>query len=118
MNGYNLIFFLVILYLFLVVFVYSGFSLLVVSEHWLVVVWSILGKFGSSGGFVLIYQQGCEVFPTVLRSTGLGFMSLIGSAVNAGVPQLVFWVSVIPSTLVQIVHFSSKFHIFSYIISG
>ncbi|CAG0924710.1 unnamed protein product, partial [Notodromas monacha] len=59
-------------------------------EHWLVVVWSILGKFGSSGGFVLIYQQGCEIFPTVLRSTGLGFMSLVGAAVNTGVPQLVF----------------------------
>jgi hypothetical protein len=67
------------------------------TEHWLVVVWSILGKFGSSGGFVLIYQQGCEVFPTVLRSTGLGFMSLVGAAVNAGVPQLVFWVSFVPA---------------------
>jgi hypothetical protein len=62
--------------------------------HWLGIVFSIVGKFGNAGGFVLVYQQGCEMFPTVLRSTGLGLMTLVGMSFSAFLPQIIYWVRI------------------------
>ena len=37
-----------------------------------------LGKFGITGVFAIIYLHAAELFPTVLRSTGLGTASICG----------------------------------------
>ena len=38
---------------------------------------SLVGKFGASAGFAVIYVYSAELFPTVMRNSGIGFCSLM-----------------------------------------
>lgn len=48
---------------------------------WLTTVLSLAGKFGASAGFAVIYIYSAELFPTVMRTSGIGicsFMARVG----------------------------------------
>ncbi|CAG0883611.1 unnamed protein product [Darwinula stevensoni] len=57
---------------------------------WCRILWAVVGKFGASGGFLVVYQQEIEVFPTVLRNTGLAFVSIVSTTICIGVPYLIY----------------------------
>jgi len=38
---------------------------------------SLIGKFGASAGFSIVYLYSAELYPTILRSTSLGTCSLV-----------------------------------------
>jgi len=38
---------------------------------------SLVGKFGASAGFSIVYLYSAELYPTILRSTSLGACSLV-----------------------------------------
>ncbi|KAK3778755.1 hypothetical protein RRG08_013026 [Elysia crispata] len=44
--------------------------------QWVTVALSLVGKFGGSAGFVVIYLYTAEIFPTVMRNSGMGLCSL------------------------------------------
>ncbi|BFZ09185.1 hypothetical protein BsWGS_12224 [Bradybaena similaris] len=54
--------------LFPVIFGHSGLS-------WITLVLSLVGKFGASAGFAVIYIFTAELFPTVMRNSGIGLSS-------------------------------------------
>ncbi|RUS86172.1 hypothetical protein EGW08_006066 [Elysia chlorotica] len=43
---------------------------------WITLVLSLVGKFGASAGFAVIYVYSAELFPTVMRNSGMGLCSL------------------------------------------
>ena len=63
------------------------------SQKLLITIFSLLGKFGIAASYMIIYQQSAELFPTTLRSQGMGISCTIGSAMAIGVPYITFLVS-------------------------
>ena len=56
------------------------------------VVVAMVGKLGSSAGFILVYIYSSELFPTIVRSAGLGMSSAfarVGGIVASYVQQWV-----------------------------
>ncbi|KAL8575563.1 hypothetical protein ACOMHN_059627 [Nucella lapillus] len=46
------------------------------SETWVTITLSMIGKFGSSAAFAIIYVFSAELFPTLVRNSGMGASSL------------------------------------------
>jgi len=65
------------------------------SQKILVSIMSLLGKFGTAASYMIIYQQSAELYPTSLRSEGIGISSTIGSAMGIVVPYVTYLVSLI-----------------------
>lgn len=42
---------------------------------WVTVMMSLIGKFGASAAFAIIYVYSAELFPTVMRNSGMGLSS-------------------------------------------
>lgn len=54
---------------------------------------SLVGKVGSSAAFATIFLYSAELFPTVIRNTGLGvanFCARTGGMIAPYIPDLVF----------------------------
>ncbi|XP_054714288.1 organic cation transporter protein-like [Uloborus diversus] len=57
------------------------------------VICSLIGKFFAAGTFMATYQQSSELYPTVVRSLGMGMSSTVAFVATLIVPYLV-WLSV------------------------
>ncbi|XP_067674156.1 organic cation transporter protein-like [Haliotis asinina] len=61
------------------------------SSDWVTVVLAMLGKLGASGTFATVYVYTAELFPTVIRNSGLGvssFFARIGGMVSPYIADL------------------------------
>lgn len=58
------------------------------------VICSMLGKFFAAGTFMATYQQSSELYPTVVRSLGMGMSSTVAMVATLIVPYLIYLVSV------------------------
>ncbi|CAG2100752.1 unnamed protein product [Medioppia subpectinata] len=72
-----------------------GFSLCVPvlidpSQKTLITIMSLLGKGGTAASYMIIFQQAAEIFPTTLRSEGMGICSTISSGVAIIIPQITY----------------------------
>ncbi|KAG8183926.1 hypothetical protein JTE90_029030 [Oedothorax gibbosus] len=54
------------------------------------VVCSMLGKFFAAGTFMATYQQSSELYPTVVRSIGMGMSSTVAMVATLIVPYLIY----------------------------
>ena len=58
---------------------------------------AMLGKFGVSGGYALIYIMSAELFPTVIRQSALGSCAILenlGAIIAPYIADLVSWKAV------------------------
>ncbi|XP_046542550.1 organic cation transporter protein-like [Haliotis rubra] len=46
------------------------------SHTWITVTLAMVGKFGASAAFAVLYVFSCEIFPTVVRQSGIGVCSI------------------------------------------
>lgn len=72
----------------------SGASCLLTApgDNWpvaLIIILAVLAKFGISSGYDVIYQLAGELYPTVVRGTGIGFCSIVGETFNIIMPYIV-----------------------------
>lgn len=51
---------------------------------------SMLGKFCSAAAFMATYQQSSELYPTVVRSLGMGMSSTVSMTISLAVPYLIY----------------------------
>ncbi|CAG2172216.1 unnamed protein product [Oppiella nova] len=58
------------------------------SQKTLITILSLLGKGGTAASYMIIFQQSAEIFPTTLRSEGMGICSTISSGVAIVVPHI------------------------------
>lgn len=60
-------------------------------EEWsmVAVVSSFIGKFGASASFMAVYQQGSELYPTVIRALGMGLSGTVGCLALIIMPYVV-----------------------------
>lgn len=56
--------------------------------NWLSIVLALIGKFGASAAFGIIYVFSAELFPTVIRNNGIGLSSMIGHAGGVVAPYI------------------------------
>ncbi len=59
------------------------------SYRWLITVLTVFGRSNISAAFSLIYVYSVEIFPTVLRSSGLGMCSMCSRIGGILAPQLI-----------------------------
>ena len=69
-------------------------SLLDPSKTILITIFSMLGKLGSGGSSAIIFQQSAEIFPTTLRSQGMGICTVVSSLGIIGVPYITYLVNI------------------------
>ena len=50
---------------------------------------AVLGKYGASATFAIVYQYGAELFPTDLRNSGIGMASAAGRVGSIIAPFIV-----------------------------
>ncbi|XP_076466934.1 organic cation transporter protein-like isoform X2 [Babylonia areolata] len=65
-------------------------------EEWITITLSMIGKFGISAAFAIIYVFSAELFPTLVRNSGMGSSSLmarIGGIASPYVADLGYFVS-------------------------
>nr|KAI8758146.1 organic cation transporter protein-like [Biomphalaria glabrata] len=55
---------------------------------WLTIVLCLIGKFGASAAFAVIYIYTVELFPTVMRNSGLGASSLVANIGGVFAPYI------------------------------
>ena len=53
---------------------------------------TLMGKFCTTIGFMIVYQQAAEIYPTSIRNQGMGVGSMASSVVGIAMPHLVFTV--------------------------
>lgn len=56
------------------------------------IICSMLGKYCAAAAFMATYQQGSELYPTVLRSLGMGMSCTIAMVVSLIIPYLIYLV--------------------------
>ncbi|GIY07147.1 organic cation transporter protein, partial [Caerostris extrusa] len=54
------------------------------------IVCSLIGKFGASAAFMAVYQQSSELYPTTVRSIGMGMSGTFAGVANIVIPYVVF----------------------------
>ncbi|GFQ97054.1 organic cation transporter 1, partial [Trichonephila clavata] len=54
------------------------------------IVCSLIGKFGASAAFMAVYQQSSELYPTTIRSIGMGMSGTFAGVANIIVSYVVF----------------------------
>ncbi len=59
------------------------------SYRWLITVLAVFGRSYISAAYSLIYVYSVEIFPTVLRSSGLGMCSMCSRVGGILAPQLI-----------------------------
>ena len=69
-------------------------SLLDPSRKKLITILSLLGKGGTATSYMIIFQQAVEIFPTTLRSEGMGLCCTVGSIVSIFVPYISYLVRI------------------------
>ena len=57
-------------------------------SEWINQVLSLTGKFGASAGFAVIYIYSAEIFPTVMRNSGLGMSSFFARIGGVAAPYI------------------------------
>ncbi|GFS37740.1 organic cation transporter protein [Trichonephila inaurata madagascariensis] len=62
------------------------------------IVCSLIGKFGASAAFMAVYQQSSELYPTTIRSIGMGMSGTFAGVANIIVPYVVFLFMTPPAT--------------------
>ena len=60
-----------------------------------ILVLSLIGKFGATGAFAIVYVYGSELFPTVYRAIGIGTCSMCGKVGGVLAPLIASLVRVI-----------------------
>jgi len=65
------------------------------SRKALITLMSLLAKFLTAASYMIIYIQSAELYPTTLRSQGMGISTTIGAAVGIVVPYITYLVSLI-----------------------
>ncbi|XP_076800001.1 solute carrier family 22 member 16-like [Clavelina lepadiformis] len=66
------------------------------------VAFAFVGKFGISGSFAVIYNLTCELYPTVVRSNGLGIGSMASRVGGISAPFIILlqeYISWLPNTI-------------------
>ncbi|XP_054169097.1 carcinine transporter-like [Oppia nitens] len=58
------------------------------SHKILITILSMIGKSGTAASYMIIFQQSAEVFPTTLRSEGMGICSTVSSFAGIGIPYI------------------------------
>ncbi|XP_052242461.1 organic cation transporter protein-like [Dreissena polymorpha] len=59
------------------------------NQHWITVMLANIGKFGISAAFGIIYVWTAELFPTVVRSSGVGSSTMMGRVGSMLCPYIV-----------------------------
>uniref|UniRef100_A0A2L2YNP7 Organic cation transporter 1 n=1 Tax=Parasteatoda tepidariorum TaxID=114398 RepID=A0A2L2YNP7_PARTP len=73
-------------------FLLIGFSCMIplIDLPYVDVVCSMIGKYFAAGTFMATYQQSSELYPTVVRSLGMGMSSTLASIVTLIVPYVIY----------------------------
>ncbi|XP_055946456.1 carcinine transporter-like [Argiope bruennichi] len=72
------------------------------------IVCSLIGKFGASAAFMAVYQQSSELYPTTVRSIGMGMSGTFAGVANIIVPYVVFLAVIgkhIPFLIIGLINF-------------
>ena len=64
----------------------SCFAVIPAKENWVKVTFALMGKFGVNSSWTVLLIHGPEMFPTVLRQTGMGSATVIGRVGSISAP--------------------------------
>ena len=74
-------------------------SIFIVALRWITVVLANVGKFGVSAAFAVIYVWSAELFPTMVRNSGMGSSSMMARVGGMICPYIADLVSSFDSVL-------------------
>ena len=86
-----------LLALFLCLTALSCFAVIPSEKDWLKVMFALIGKFAVNSSWNVMAIQGPELYPTILRQTGMGAASVVGRVGSVSAPfmkNLVIWCNV------------------------
>ena len=72
--------------MFLILTTISCFAIIPSKSDWLKVMFALIGKFAISSAYDVMSIYGQELFPTILRHTGMGFSSCVGRIGSISAP--------------------------------